>query len=252
MSVQACAEILRKGDPDRFLAVMAAPAQARATLFPLYAFNVEVARAPWVTAEPLIAEMRLQWWRDALGEIAAGGVVRRHEVAVPLAHVLRGETARALIPLIDARAWDIGADPFTDEAALGDYLANTGGRLLSVAARALGAPEAEAGRATALGCAGAWANYLLAVPALIAAGKQPLPLNGEPWIARLSGEYLDRLGQGARGGSPPLRHAALSAWRARAILRRAQRDPGAVLEGRLGGSEFARRAGLIRATVFGV
>ncbi|TNF18762.1 MAG: phytoene synthase, partial [Rhodobacteraceae bacterium] len=60
---QACAAIVEKGDPDRFASAMAAPVAARARLFPLYAFNLEVARAPWVTQEPMIAEMRLQWWR---------------------------------------------------------------------------------------------------------------------------------------------------------------------------------------------
>ena len=60
MSLQACAELVERGDPDRFLATMAAPVALRATLFPLYAFNVEIARAPWVTQEPMIAEMRLQ------------------------------------------------------------------------------------------------------------------------------------------------------------------------------------------------
>ena len=45
MSVAACAELVERGDPDRFRAVMAAPVEARAQLFPLYAFNLEVARA---------------------------------------------------------------------------------------------------------------------------------------------------------------------------------------------------------------
>ena len=72
MSLQACADLVQRGDPDRFAAAMAAPVAARKVLFPLYAFNLEVARAPWVTEEPMIAEMRLQWWRDALGEIGGG------------------------------------------------------------------------------------------------------------------------------------------------------------------------------------
>ena len=45
MSVEACAELVERGDPDRFRAIMAAPPEARAQLFPLYAFNLEVARA---------------------------------------------------------------------------------------------------------------------------------------------------------------------------------------------------------------
>jgi len=106
MSFQACADIVRKGDPERFLAAMAAPPAARRVLFPLYAFNVEVSRAPWVTEEPMIAEMRLQWWRDALEEIAAGGAVRSHEVTVELAAVLDGEAAKALDRSIAARRWD--------------------------------------------------------------------------------------------------------------------------------------------------
>ena len=74
--VLACAGIVERGDPWRFRTLMAAPLEARAILFPVYAFNVEVSRAPWVTQEPMIAEMRLQWWRDALEEIASGAAVR--------------------------------------------------------------------------------------------------------------------------------------------------------------------------------
>ncbi|MCB1311397.1 MAG: squalene/phytoene synthase family protein, partial [Sedimentitalea sp.] len=64
--LDACAGLVQRGDLERFMATMAAPVAARRVLFPLYAFNLEVARAPWVTQEPVIAEMRLQWWRDAL------------------------------------------------------------------------------------------------------------------------------------------------------------------------------------------
>ncbi len=78
--LSACAAIIERADPLRFRASMAAPVAARRVLFPLYAFNIEVARAPWVTQETMIAEMRLQWWRDVCDEIANRGVVRRHDV----------------------------------------------------------------------------------------------------------------------------------------------------------------------------
>ena len=87
----ACAQMVERADPDRFRALMATPVAARAKLFPIYAFNIEAARAPWVTQETMIAEMRLQWWRDALEEIRSGATVRRHEVVTPLA----GLAARA-------------------------------------------------------------------------------------------------------------------------------------------------------------
>ena len=82
--IVACADTGAPGRPGPVPRVMAAPVPARARLFPVYAFNIEVAR-PWVTSEPMIAEMRLQWWREVLDEIRGGGSVRRHEVATPLA-----------------------------------------------------------------------------------------------------------------------------------------------------------------------
>jgi phytoene/squalene synthetase len=72
MSFESCAALVERADPDRFAALMSAPVAVRRVCFPLYAFNIEVSRAPWVTKEPMIAEMRLQWWRDALEEIGEG------------------------------------------------------------------------------------------------------------------------------------------------------------------------------------
>mgnify|MGYP003628551030 FL=1 len=109
---------------------MAAPVAARRVLFPIYAFNVEVARAPWVTEEPMIAEMRLQWWRDALEEMASGGTVRRHEVTLPLADVVDGDGARALDRLVAARRWDVYKDGFEDAEHFKEYLDATAGELM--------------------------------------------------------------------------------------------------------------------------
>lgn len=172
----ACAALVEKGDPARFRTVMAAPVSMRATLFPIYAFNVEVSRAPWVTQEPMIAEMRLQWWRDALDEIASQGKVRRHEVVTPLAAILQPDQARRLDELVAARRWDCYTDPFEDDAHLHQYLERTSGHLMSVTAAVLGAPtEAAAQAGYALGVA----NWLAAIPDLEAQKRIPL-LDGTP------------------------------------------------------------------------
>ena len=55
MSLDACADLVNRGDPDRFRSAMLAPMPIRGDLLALYAFNLEVARAPWVTNEPMIA-----------------------------------------------------------------------------------------------------------------------------------------------------------------------------------------------------
>jgi 15-cis-phytoene synthase len=253
MTVDACAALVARGDPDRFLAVMAAPAHVRAQLFPLYAFNLEVARAPWVTDEPLIAEMRLQWWRDVVAN-AASGAARAHEVAGPLHDLIRdfGLPVDVLDRLIAARRWDIARDPHDGMAGLERYLDDTGAGLMWLAARALGAPDAAETAVRAYGWAAAASAYLCAVPDLLARGRQPLPTDIAPEeLARMG---LDRLraARGARRTVPPeARPALLSGWQAAALLRIAADEPARVRAGALALSEFGRRGRLLWQSVSG-
>ena len=110
MSLDACAETLRAQDPERFGICLLATAEARPRLLTLYALNLELARAPLASNEPLIAEMRLQWWRDVV-ENAASGAARAHEVAGPLHELIRdfGLPVEVLDRLIAARAAEIEA-----------------------------------------------------------------------------------------------------------------------------------------------
>ena len=251
MSLQACADIVQKGDPDRFAAAMAAPVEARRVLFPLYAFNVEVARAPWVTSEPMIGEMRLQWWRDVLEEIAAGGPVRRHEVATPLSEVLDAGGAEALDKLVVARRWDLYREPFEDADHFASYT-RTGGILMWTAARLLGAEVRAVNRLTALGRGAALARFLQAVPELEGRGRIPL-VDGRP-------EAVRELARAALGEMPtraelkmllprPARAATIEGWQAWPVLQQVVSDPARVAEGRLGLSEFRKRLGLLLATL---
>ena len=237
--VNACAALVQRGDPDRFLAAMAAPAAARGALFTLYAVNLELARAPWVTQEPLIARMRLQFWRDVL----AMGEPHAHEVATPLQTLLRaGLPAAPLADMIDAREVEIGTTaPFADTAALWDSLEGTAGGRVRAASLALGGPDNGAARD--LGAAQGLANYLLAVPALTAAGRRALPDPGA--VADLAREGLDRLARARSGLGALPKGARLAAWRVNPLLRQALRAPGRVAAGTLAQSEFARRGGLL-------
>jgi 15-cis-phytoene synthase len=254
MTLDACAAQVERGDPDRFLATMAAPPAARAMLFPLYALNLEVARAPWVTAEPLIAEMRLQWWRDAVEEIGAGKTPRAHEVVGPLAGVIRDRALPldVLDRMIAARRWDVEKQPFDDLPALIAHLDATGAGLMWLSALALGADAAVEPQVRRVGLAGAIASWLLAAPDLEARGRYPLPDGRPSAVADLAGQGLAllRMARGARFGVavPALR----AAWRAGDILAQAQAQPGRVADGTLGTSEFRRRASLIWRTARGV
>ena len=98
--------VVRRGDPDRWLATrFIADRQARADVVALYAFDHQLARARRVASNPLVAEMRLAWWREAVEEIWKGGAVRAHPVAQALAAArTRRDLPRApLEGMIDAR-----------------------------------------------------------------------------------------------------------------------------------------------------
>lgn len=246
MSVNACADLVRRGDPDRFRAAMAAKPRTRAVLFPIYAFNLEIARAPWVTSEPLLAEMRLQWWRDALEEIAAGGRVRRHEVATPLSEAVDAEGARILGEVVDARRWEIENRPFSDQLEFYRHLTGTAGSLMWAAARSLGATDEDEVRGT--GYAGGLAAWFVAVPALLARNREPLFDDSLRSIRGLAQDGLTHIHRVSR----PARPAALAAWEARPILKAAIRDPRRVYEGRLERAPGIRNLRLARMALLGV
>ncbi|GGH47723.1 squalene/phytoene synthase family protein [Frigidibacter albus] len=256
MSLHACAALVETGDPDRFLAAMAAPPAARARLWPLYALNLELARAPWASAEPLVAEMRLQWWVDTLDRIAAGERPRTHEVAGPLADLI-AETGQPVAPLqaiAEARRLDCWGEPFAGTDDLLAYLGDTAGNLMLAAGQALGAPEAAHTALQDAGLATGIANWLVAVPDLIARGRAPLPDPGPEAIAALARTGLASLtrARNARSALPAAAIPALyPAWQTGALLSRAAADPGQITQTPLRLSEFSRRGRLLLTAATG-
>ena len=197
--------------------------------------------------------MRLQWWRDVV-ENAASGAARAHEVAGPLHDLIRdfGLPVEVMDRLIAARRWDIHREPHEDLAALETYLEDTGGGLMWLAARSLGAPDSAETAVRGHGWASAAAGYLRALPELAARGRHPLPEGVTPdGLARMG---LDRLktARAARKTFPrDATPALLAGWQADALLRLAAKEPERVALGQLGLSEFSRRGSLILATLTG-
>ncbi|WP_439156533.1 squalene/phytoene synthase family protein [Yoonia sp.] len=252
MSLHACAALVERADPDRFRATMAAPVAARRVLFPLYAFNVEVSRAPWVTQEPMIAEMRLQWWRDALEEIGGGGKVRKHEVVDALASVLDTQAAVLLDGLIAARRWDVYKDTFEDAAHFDSYIDATSGHLMWTAARLLGPADEAPVRDFAYGVG--VANFLRAVPGLEDSGRIPLVDGSHAGVKTLAADALDRLNaarQGKAGVSRDAGHALLCGHAARPVLSNAVKDPSAVALAALDPYPFGQSLRLLHVTLRG-
>lgn len=248
----ACAALVQRGDPDRFMAAMAAPVAVRRVLFPIYAMNVEVARAPWVTQEAMIAEMRLQWWRDAVAEIAAGGPVRRHEVVTPLSDVLISDLAAQADEMIAVRRWDIYRDPFEDSDHFERYIDQTSGTLMWLAARSLGAADEQVVRDFAF--ASGLANWFRAIPELEANRRVPL-LDGTPdGVRALAEQGLARLTNARKQRSEISKEAGaalLAGGQAESILKQAAVHPEHVAKGTLGTSEARKRLGLMLRSATG-
>ena len=201
MNATACAPLVEAGDPDRFLTVMAAPMPLRPRLWPLYAYNLEIARAPWASSEPMVAEMRLQWWIDTVEAMGRGTLRPGHEVTDGLAPLIAATEGLAplLVRMAEARRWEVWRDPFADAAALGAHLDETAGTLMWAAARLLDAPRSAEEPVRAFGAAAGLAAWFRAVPALTALGRQPLPDTSPAAIGRLARNALDRIAAARRG-----------------------------------------------------
>ena len=137
-----CAKQIRDFDNDRFLASLFADDAVREDLFALYAFNLEVARTRERVSEPMLGQIRLQWWREALDEMAAGQV-RNHPVCTALNDWLGdgfpAEVRTRLDAILTARELDLEDSAFPTLDSFRDYAAATGGTLLELGLHATGA-----------------------------------------------------------------------------------------------------------------
>ncbi len=175
--LSATAALARACDPDRFLCALFAPVGRREALFALIAFNHELARAREAARNPVAALIRLQWWREAVEEAAAGRPARRHEVAAPLhAAITAGLLAPAdLLALADAREAEAEEAGIPTEAAFAAYLRATAGGLAAAAGRLLGAPPALMPALERAGALYGLAGVLRSLPALARQGRCLLP-----------------------------------------------------------------------------
>lgn len=85
-SLTYCGRFVKENDPDRFF--LSLLTDRPADLWPLLAFNVEIAKTREVVTDTTIGLIRLQWWRDAIEKIYAGDILQ-HEVITDLARVIR-------------------------------------------------------------------------------------------------------------------------------------------------------------------
>ncbi|MGL4397944.1 MAG: squalene/phytoene synthase family protein [Hyphomicrobium sp.] len=182
----------RAGEADRYTAALLAPRAVRDALITLAAAASDVARIGMTVHEPHLAEIRIQWWRDAIKDGTAG-VRSGHPIADAFsAHAAQyGLTGDVIDDWLDAHAHALHADTPADEVAFMGYHEIAEGRLFEMAAVMLGAVRDGATRAVCedAGAAYGLARLGMALPYHLANGRAPLPA---PLIDAIAGHTPDR------------------------------------------------------------
>ena len=133
----SCETSLREGsaaDRDAWLASLFIAPDKRPHVQALYAFSREIARVPSIVSQPTLGEIRLQWWVEALE-----GLRKAEAEPNPLAGALFDTVTRfnlpkeALIALVEARRFDLYADPVPTLNDLEGYCGEACGGVMRLA-----------------------------------------------------------------------------------------------------------------------
>jgi len=182
------AERARELSFDTYLTNLLAPRRVRPVLQALAACEGEIAQVARVVREPMLGEIRLQWWRDAINGAMNAEKSGHPAIDALIASFTSGALNPALmIGMIDARVFDLGGARFDDLHALETYLRKTTGAGLQLATQCLAAStntalptqqvETVAARA---GVAIGLASVLTTLPRFAAEGCDPLPSDMAP------------------------------------------------------------------------
>ena len=175
-NIAYCENLVRAGDKDRWLASLFAPADPRAHLHALYAFNLEVARVRELAREPMAGEIRLQWWREVIAGTRPGDAAANPVAAALMETIARyGLPLQTFLDLIEARAFDLYNDPMPSLDAFAGYGRRTAAGLIELAARVLARDHGVGELAGAAGLAYASTGLLRAFALHASRGQIYLP-----------------------------------------------------------------------------
>lgn len=271
-----CLQALQETDRDRYLASLLTPADRRAAIVALYAYNAELARVRDVVREPLPGEVRLQYWRDLL-EGSAHGETAANPVAAELLRAVEAWRlpVAPLVAMADARIFDLYDDPMETTAMFEGYAGETAAAVIQLAALVLDTEAAE-GVAEIAGHAGvalAVAGAILLMPIHRARGQVYLPtqilasvgLDRETFLAPAADERmgaaiqafagfgLDHLRKARAAGRIPksLLSAFLPVTLAEPVLKRAMSMGAACLESDIRPPQWRRQLAMMRLLLTG-
>jgi len=121
-----CEAMVKRDDPDRWLAGIFISEACRKHVYAVYAFNLEIARVREAVSEPILGEIRYQWWRDTLETTNDADVVANPVAAAVLDTIARFNLPKvSFLNLIDARVFDLYDEPMEELGPLEIYAAAT-------------------------------------------------------------------------------------------------------------------------------
>lgn len=165
---------LRGKDYERYLFCLFAPAEARQDWAALFLLNAELAQIRDQVTEPMLGQIRLQWWQDALAKLGTAEQ-QPHRLLTALAGWRqRGIDLTPFNTLIAARMLDMEAEPFAAEADYAAYRRDTSQPLATVAAQLNGLPGQAAAFAAIMNDYAA-IGLLRAMPHWLQQRRMPLP-----------------------------------------------------------------------------
>jgi len=140
-----CADLVRAIAPDAFRAIHLARPEHRPPLLALRAYDIELARVAGSVSQPMLGEIRLAWWREAVEAVYAGAPPRH-----PVAEALASDRIRLAVPiawltaLADGRALELDPEGLQGDEAFEDYATTVYGSRFRASAAVLGATLTEA------------------------------------------------------------------------------------------------------------
>ena len=152
-----CQSLVRKEDHDRYLVTLFCEKSKLRGLFALLAFHVEVAKTRESISDPMLGEIRLQWWKEAIDGIVSGKL-REHPVIAELAIAVKcyDLPIESLYRLVEIRKSEIYDQAPQTLSGLVEYAKRSSGALHGLCCHILNKDAAPARRAAVENVGTAW------------------------------------------------------------------------------------------------